>query len=123
MHKPDKDIASLEALLGEARDDYQKLRHGGADNLVIDHPVRLESRRHRLRVVASVLVATVAVGFLWLSLGQDPAPSGIRLTSAPTSLPDAPSRPTMGGTNRPALTLSRPTLAFELPQLPSGSNG
>ena len=132
MHETDKDIETLERLLGGAKTDYRALRH--------DRP--LETRRaaprapaprptplRRYALAASVLLAVAALAVTVVEQSWQPDPTAGRPSPLALSRPAGPSlslqpdRPW-----RTSLAIDRPrspgtTIGLRLPRRPSRANG
>ncbi len=124
MTETDKDIETLNRLFGEARADYQALRHHAVPPPLTVVPQAKPRPVHRVLAIAAGVAALGVTGLVLLSLNQPDTPPGHRLIAAPQAMPDAPSgRPQFTGSPRPTLSFSRMTFDFTLPQRPDGSSG
>ncbi|MEX3015301.1 hypothetical protein [Gymnodinialimonas hymeniacidonis] len=124
MTETDKDIETLNMLFGDARADYQSLRHGAVPPPLTVAPQAKPRPARRFLAIAAGVAALGVTGLVLLSLNQPDNSTGPRLIAAPQTMPDAPTgRPQFNGSTRPNLSFSRMTLDFTLPQRPDGSNG
>ena len=128
MHETDKDIETLERLLGGAKTDYLALRHDrplAAPRAPAPRPLPL--RRYAL--AASVLLAVAALAVTVVEQARQPEPTAGRTSPLAFSRPAVPSlslqpdRPW-----RTSLAIDRPrspgtTIGLRLPRRPSRANG